>query len=164
MGRFLSTFLILNAAYYLYLNVTNRVGGLDMFTYWVSYGSHSLARFFGVADCEWSCFLDGCYVGRPGRMVNVIEGCNGLKLAIVYAAYVIGIGGLNLKNLLQSIIGLLVVQFFNIIRIASLVALRDQGGDAYFFFLKYIFGIWIYGSVIVLWILKPRIDKWLGQK
>jgi hypothetical protein len=61
-------------------------------------------------------------------------------------------------------IGLFVVQLFNVIRIGSLIALRDYGGDIYFYFIKYVFGLWIYGSVILLWILKPKIDKMLGSK
>ena len=126
--------------------------------------SHETARFLGVADCEWSCFLDGCYVGREGRMVNILEGCNGLRLAIVYAAYVIGIGGWTWRSLLQAFIGLFVVQLFNVVRIGSLVALRDHGGDTYFFFIKYVFGLFIYGSIVVLWMLKPRIDRWMGAR
>ena len=162
--RFLVTFFVLSFLYSLYLVLVKRNGDLDMVTYWVSRLSHETARFMGVADCEWSCFLDGCYVGREGRMVNILEGCNGLRLAIVYAAYVIGIGGWTWRSLVQAFVGLFVVQIFNVIRIGSLVALRDHGGDTYFFFIKYVFGVFIYGSIVLLWILKPRIDRWMGAK
>ena len=162
--RFLVTFFVLSFLYSLYLVLVKRNGDLDMVTYWVSRLSHETARLMGVADCEWSCFLDGCYVGREGRMVNILEGCNGLRLAIVYAAYVIGIGGWTWRSLLQAFAGLFVVQLFNVVRIGALVALRDHGGDTYFFFIKYVFGVFIYGSIVVLWILKPRIDRWMGAK
>jgi exosortase/archaeosortase family protein len=164
IGRFLFTFFVLSFLYSLYLVYTERQGDLDLVTYWISRGSHEFALMAGVADCEWSCFLEGCYVGRPGRMVNILEGCNGLRLAIVYGAYVIGIGGFNWRSFAQMFIGLFVVQVFNVIRIGSLIALRDYGGDIYFYFIKYVFGLWIYGSVILLWILKPKIDKMLGSK
>jgi exosortase/archaeosortase family protein len=164
IGRFLLTFFSLSAIYAFYLVYVEKQGDLDLVTYWISRGSHEFARAVGVADCEWSCFLDGCYVGRPGRMVNILEGCNGLRLAIVYAAYIIGIGGWNWRSLLQMTVGLVVVQIFNIIRIGGLIALRDFGGDLYFYFIKYVFGVWIYGSIIILWLLKPRIDRWLGAK
>ena len=75
-----------------------------------------------------------------------------------------GIGGWNTRSLLQMAIGLVVVQCFNIIRIGSLIALRDYGGDLYFYFIKYVFGVWIYGSIILLWLLKPKMDQWLGKK
>ena len=164
IGRFLLTFFALSGLYSLYLNYIELQGDLDLVTYWISRGSYEMARFVGVADCEWACFIDGCYVGRPGHTVNIIEGCNGLRLAIVYAAYVIGIGGWNWNSLLQATIGLVVVQIFNIIRIGSLIALLDGGGVVYFFFIKYVFGVAIYGSVVVLWLLKPKIDKLLGVK
>ena len=164
IGRFLLTFFALSGLYSLYLNYVELHGDLDLITYWISRGSYELALSLGVTECEWSCFIDGCYVGRPGKMVNIIEGCNGLRLAIVYAAYVIGIGGWNWNSLLQMTIGLVVVQLFNVIRIGSLIALLDDGGKAYFYFIKYIFGVFIYGSVIVLWLLKPEIDKLLGVK
>ena len=66
--------------------------------------------------------------------------------------------------MLQAFIGLFVVQLFNVVRIGSLVALRDHGGDTYFFFIKYVFGLFIYGSIVVLWVLKPRIDRWMGAR
>ncbi len=56
------------------------------------------------------------------------------------------------------------MQLFNVVRIGSLVALRDHGGDTYFFFIKYVFGLFIYGSIVVLWMLKPRIDRWMGAR
>ena len=162
IARFLVTFLVLSFAYSLYLVLVKRSGDLDLVTYWVSRLSYETARFMGVADCEWSCFLDGCYVGREGRMVNILEGCNGLRLAIVYSAYVIGIGGWSWRSMMQALVGLFAVQLFNVVRIGALVALRDHGGDTYFFFIKYVFGVFIYGSIVLLWILKPRMDRWMG--
>lgn len=157
--RFFIGFLSLTLFYELYLYYTHEIGSLDAITYFISRGSFETAKALGVADCQWSCFYDGCYVGREGRMVNILEGCNGLRLAIVYSAYVIGIGGINAESLIQMIVGFIIVQFFNIFRIGLLIALRDNGGDYYFFFLKYFFTVSIYLSVVVLWILKPRIDQ-----
>lgn len=157
--RFILAFLSLTLTYELYLHYTNEIGSLDAITYFISRGSFETAKALGVVDCQWSCFYDGCYVGREGKMVNIIEGCNGLRLAIVYSAYVIGIGGINFESLLQMIVGFIIVQFFNIFRIGLLIALRDNGGDYYFFFLKYFFTVSIYLSVVVLWLLKPRINE-----
>jgi len=157
--RFALAFLALTAIYESYLAYTTKIGELDLVTYFISRGSFETARFLGVADCQWSCFYDGCYVGREGKMVNVLEGCNGLRLAIVYSAYIIGIGGLNIQSLLQMIIGFFVVQGFNVFRIGLLIALRDHGGDAYFYFLKYFFTLSIYSSVVLLWLIKPRLDR-----
>ena len=157
--RFALAYLALTAIYESYLVYSTKIGELDLVTYLISRGSFETARFLGVADCQWSCFYDGCYVGREGRMVNVLEGCNGLRLAIVYSAYIIGIGGLNLQSILQMVIGFFVVQGFNVFRIGLLIVLRDNGGDAYFYFLKYFFTLSIYSSVILLWLIKPRLDR-----
>jgi len=93
MIRFGSSFVVLALAYEAYLNYTESIGDLDLVTYYISRGTFEFSKFIGVADCEWSCFYDGCRVGREGRMINIIEGCNGLMLAITYSAYIIGIGG-----------------------------------------------------------------------
>jgi len=162
--RFLSTLIILTLIYETYLWFTEQQRELDWVTYKVSELSHALATALGVANCEFSCFMDGCRIGVEGRMINVIEGCNGLMLALVYASYIVGSGGVNTSSLVQVIVGIIVVQFFNVLRIGMLVVLQDIGGDAYFYFVKYIFNALIYLSILFLWILKPYVDKALNRK
>jgi len=162
--RFLSTLIILTLIYEAYLWFTEQQRELDWVTYKVSELSHALATALGVANCEFSCFMDGCRIGVEGRMINVIEGCNGLMLALVYASYIVGSGGVNTSSLVQVIVGIIVVQFFNVLRIGMLVVLQDIGGDAYFYFVKYIFNALIYLSILFLWILKPYVDKALNHK
>jgi len=162
--RFLSTLIILTLIYEAYLWFTEQQRELDWVTYKVSELSHALATALGVANCEFSCFMDGCRIGVEGRMINVIEGCNGLMLALVYASYIVGSGGVDTSSLVQVIVGIIVVQFFNVLRIGMLVVLQDIGGDAYFYFVKYIFNALIYLSILFLWILKPYVDKALNHK
>ena len=161
--RFLGYLLLLWTVYQLYLAWTQAHGELDFITYKVSELSHALATNLGVANCEFSCFIDGCYVGREGKMVNVLEGCNGLKLAIVYAAYLLAVNGFTNKLVPQLILGMITIQLVNVIRIGVLVALRDMGGDTYFFFIKHVFGISIYMSIIVLWLMNPVIEKLMNR-
>jgi len=162
--RFLSTLIILTLIYEAYLWFTEQQRELDWVTYKVSELSHALATALGVANCEFSCFMDGCRIGVEGRMINVIEGCNGLMLALVYASYIVGSGGVNTSSLVQVFVGIIVVQFFNVLRIGMLVVLQDIGGDAYFYFVKYIFNALIYLSILFLWILKPYVDKALNRQ
>jgi len=162
--RFLSTLIILTLIYETYLWFTEQQRELDWVTYKVSELSHALATALGVANCEFSCFMDGCRIGVEGRMINVIEGCNGLMLALVYASYIVGSGGVNTSSLVQVFVGIIVVQFFNVLRIGMLVVLQDIGGDAYFYFVKYIFNALIYLSILFLWILKPYVDKALNRQ
>ena len=131
LGRFLITFFGLSFLYSLYLVYVERQGDLDLVTYWISRGSHELARFLGVADCEWACFMDGCYVGRPGPTWSTFsKGCNGLTLGHRVCGVChrhrrmeLAIPAANVPS------DLVVVQIFNVIRIGSLIALRDGGGD-----------------------------------
>lgn len=162
--RFLLTLVILTLIYESYLWLTEQKRELDWITYKVSELSHGLATALGVANCEFSCFMDGCRIGVEGKMINVLEGCNGLMLALVYASYIVGAGGFTRSSLLQVIIGIVVVQFFNVFRIGMLVVLRDLGGDAYFYFIKYVFGVFIYLSIVFLWILKPYVDRLLQKQ
>ena len=157
--RFLSCLIVFTIIYEGYLWFTEQQRELDWITYKVSELSHALAVALGVANCEFSCFMDGCYIGVEGKMVNVLEGCNGLKLALVYSSYIIGVSGWKWQSVVQVIIGVIVIQFFNVLRIGMLVVLRDIGGDLYFFFIKYVFNVLIYIAILFLWLIKPYIDR-----
>ena len=157
--RFISCLIILTIIYEFYLWISEQQRELDWVTYKVSELSHALAVALGVANCEFSCFMDGCYIGVEGKMINVLEGCNGLMLALVYSSYIIGVSGWKWQSLVQVIVGIIVIQFFNVFRIGILVVLRDIGGDVYFFFIKYVFNVLIYLAILLLWLLKPDLDK-----
>lgn len=159
--RFMLTYIALIALYKLYLEYTVYTHTLDWVTYSVSEFSFYLAKGLGVADCTFSCFIEGCFVGREGKLIHVVEGCNGFRLAIAYGAFIAGFSGFNFKTLLQILLGLCIIQAFNIFRIGVLIALRDFGGDAYFYFIKYLFGALIYASIFTLWSLQPTFNKWL---
>ena len=161
--RFSIALLVLLTVYKFYLWFTEQKEDLDWITYQVSFLSHRFALALGIADCEFSCFMDGCRIGVEGKMINVLEGCNGIKLAFVYIAYLIGVNENNRSTIIQSLIGLVLIQLFNVFRIGMLVMLIYHGGDMYFFFIKYIFGVFIYGSIIVLWLLKPVVDRYLNH-
>ena len=159
LGRFLSCLIVFTIVYESYLWFTEQQRELDWITYKVSELSHALAVALGVANCEFSCFMDGCYIGVEGKMINVLEGCNGLKVALVYSSYIIGVSGWKWQSVVQVIVGVIVIQFFNVFRIGMLVVLRDIGGDLYFFFIKYVFNVLIYIAILFLWLIKPYIDR-----
>ncbi len=161
--RFFSTYALLVFAYFLYLKYTSYTHSLDWVTYSVSELSFYLAKALGVADCTFSCFIEGCYVGREGKLIHVVEGCNGFKLAIAYAAFIIGFSGVTWRTLVQVLVGLIIIQGFNVLRIGVLVALRDMGGDIYFYFIKYLFGSIIYAAIITLWSLQPYFNRYVHR-
>lgn len=157
--RCISCLIVLTILYEWYLWSTEQQRKLDWVTYKVSELSHALAVALGIANCEFSCFMDGCYIGVEGKMINVLEGCNGLMLALVYSSYIIGVSGWKWQSLVQVIVGIIVIQFFNVFRVGILVVLGDIGGDVYFFFIKYVFNVLIYLAILLLWLLKPHLDK-----
>jgi exosortase family protein XrtF len=159
LARFVGTYLVLILLYNIYLRYTEYTHTLDWVTYSVSEFSFYLAKSLGVADCTFSCFIEGCYVGREGKLIHVVEGCNGFKLAIAYAAFIVGYSGFNFRTLIQVIIGLAIIQGFNVLRIGILIVLRDLGGDVYFYFVKYLFGSIIYAAIITLWSLQPYFNR-----
>ena len=160
--RFTLTYCILLGLYQLYLSYTVYNQSLDWITYSVSEFSFYIAQSLGATQCTFSCFIEGCYVGQEDKLIHVAEGCNGLSLSIAYSAFIVGFSNLNWKTLLQILFGLIIIQGFNVLRIGILIVLRDFGGDAYFYFIKYLFGIIIYGSIFTLWSLQPQFNKWLS--
>ena len=44
---------------------------------------------------------------------------------------------------------------------AALIVLFEQGGNSYFFLIKNNFLTFTYGAIVILWLLKPWIDRWL---
>ena len=157
--RFTLSFFVLSSIYKIYLNYSSEIDQLDSITYFISRGSFEAARILGVADCEWSCFYGGCFIGSESGRVNVISGCNGLILIILYIAYIIGFSGFSLSTLLHSIIGAFVITLFNITRIGLLILYVQSNSFEYFMHIKTVFTLFLYLSIIALWLLKPRIDS-----
>ena len=57
--------------------------------------SLDFAKQIGVQNGNLVCYLNGCSAGRPGRMVYILESCNGLRIVIVFAAYVLHMDGIG---------------------------------------------------------------------
>lgn len=157
--RFALSFLVLSSFYELYLKYSSEIDQLDSITYFVSRGSFEAARILGVADCEWSCFYGGCFIGSGTGSVSVISGCNGLILIILYVSYIIGFSRLSINSLIHSVIGALVITLFNITRIGLLILFVQSNSFEYFIHVKTAFTLFLYLSIIALWLLKPKIDS-----
>ncbi len=86
-------------------------------------------------------------------VARIIEGCNAVSVIILFISFIIAFSG-RLKHTLVFIsIGVLIVHFFNVLRIALLCM-------AIFHFPKYenvlhsvIFPLFIYGIVFLLWVI-----------
>lgn len=154
---------LLTLAYSLYLNFFEKVGDLDIVTYKVSQWSLAFAQQIGLNGGDLICYLNGCSAGSPGRMVDILQSCNGVRILTFFAAYVFAFGW-NWKSAFITLLGLLVVQSINIIRIGSLIALRDFSGDTYFNLVENVFNAFIYGIVIVLIFTRSHLMEFLSRR
>lgn len=84
-------------------------------------------------------------------ILNVFEGCNGLNVMIVFVAFLFAFGG-RFRNLALFIpAGLLIIHFFNLLRIGFLFFLAQYSGRHFYYYHKYFFTATLYLVVFLLW-------------
>lgn len=81
------------------------------------------------------------------------EGCNGLNVMIVFAAFVFALGGSFKRIVLFLPFGLLVIHFSNLLRIALLFSLAANNSTHFYYYHKYLFTATLYLVVFGLWAL-----------
>jgi exosortase family protein XrtF len=86
-------------------------------------------------------------------MLNIYEGCNGINVMIVFAAFVVAFGG-RVKRLGWFLpAGMVIIHMSNIVRIALLYFVA-VGYQHYFYYVhKYVFTAAIYLIVFLLWVV-----------
>lgn len=97
-------------------------------------------------------FVNGKYT------ISVFEGCNGVAIIYLYLAFLVGFWGGVKRLAIFSIIGIVIIHIFNMIRLLLLshMALTMGNTGFYHFTHKYIFTLSIYIVVFALWILWIR--------
>jgi exosortase family protein XrtF len=95
---------------------------------------------------------------NDGRaVVSVYEGCNGINIFIIYAAFLVAFGPYKRPLAWYIPSGILVIHFFNLIRIGGLFMITLARPDWLYFTHKYLFTAFIYAIVFLLWLLWFRI-------
>lgn len=110
---------------------------------------HNHHRLFAAEEEQTydSLYMDNKYA------ISVEEGCNGISVAILFLAFVVGFGGKWKAMTWFLPFGLLIIHLSNIGRLILLSILNvDFDGAAFHFFHKYGFTAVIYGTVFLLWI------------
>ncbi len=156
LGKFLLSYLVLTFAYEIYLNqfdVKNLE--VDDFTKSVANQTVSLMTFLGFQAFEMpnlealsvKLFYNKKYIAQ------IIEGCNGLSVIILFIAFVIAFTG-KLKHTIAYIIGgSLIIHILNIARISLLCILIYSYPEYEAILHGVIFPLIIYGVVFLLWII-----------
>ncbi len=97
-----------------------------------------------------------------GMAIRIVWACTGLKQAYIFFCILIFAAGPFSKKIWFLPLGLLVVYFFNIFRIAAIVAIVKQNPTTYVFWHEYFFKYAFYGVIFLMWLFweeKVRIKK-----
>lgn len=156
LGKFLLTYLVLTIAYETYLNQfnTNKFE-VDGFTESVANQTVNSLTFFGQ-DAHQMPNIDTSSVKlfyNKKYIAQIIEGCNGLSVIILFTAFVIAFTGKLKHTFLYIILGSLVIHILNIARIALLCILIYNYPAQEQILHGVIFPLIIYSTVFLLWVV-----------
>ena len=98
------------------------------------------------------------HIGIEGTS-GVIVGntCDGLSLFILFACFVFIFKGKLWFKLLYSVLGILIIHFFNVIRVYALALIVKYSPESLEFHHSYTFTLFIYTVIFILWILKVKL-------
>lgn len=151
---FLGTYVILSLCYHYYLSASE--GGAyfpDYMTYEVASQSEKLICKMGFAvDAEPHETIAGIKLLINKRYVSVVvEGCNGISVMILFLSFVLSFYQGFKKTLVFSLIGLIIIHLFNVLRIAVITILYYRFPQYQEVLHQLIFPGLIYGMVFLLW-------------
>jgi exosortase family protein XrtF len=156
LAKFLLFYIAFSATYSLYLSQFDaKKNELDGFTQLVASQSVKIMSFFSedvkMSPHEFQPAVQVIYNGK--YVARVVEGCNGLSVMILFAAFIFAFSAQWKKTTLYILIGIMLLHLLNCVRIAFLCF-------ALFHYKQYgvllhgtIFPLIIYGAVFLLWIL-----------
>ncbi len=155
LGKFLLSYLVLTFVYESYLNQFETINNeVDGFSVSVANQTVTFLNFLGFESYQMpnleassvKLFYNKKYIAQ------IIEGCNGLSVIILFNAFVIAFTGKLKHTILYTICGSLSIHALNIIRIALLCILIYDFPEYEEILHGVIFPLIIYGFVFLLWI------------
>ncbi len=90
---------------------------------------------------------------RNKWVARIIEGCNALSIIILFISFVIAFSGKIKSTIGFCIVGIAIIHFFNIMRIAFLSMIMYHFPQYQDFLHSVVFPLFIYGIVFILWIV-----------
>lgn len=148
---FLGIYLIGNLIYGLYIQGLSPLP--DAFTKSVSAQTSSLLNMLGqpthivVNSTQPTVLLQE----NGATILRIYEGCNGINVLIVFAAFVVAFGGRPLHQVAFVGVGSIALHVANLARIGLLYWV-GKNHERYFYYVhKYVFTIVLYLVVLVLW-------------
>lgn len=148
---FLVSYLIGNLAYGLWIN--SLLGTPDFLTVLVSKNTSSILNSFGFSTMPALSETSPVVFMKSGgkNILNIYEGCNGVNVMIVFVSFLFAFNE-KIKALSWFVpVGVIIIHFFNLIRIVWLFRLAISGSHYFYYFHKYFFTAIIYVVVFSLW-------------
>lgn len=156
LGKFIFVYLVLTFAYETYLNQFNsKKFEVDNFTELVSNQTVKLLKFYNSNSYQLSN-LEASSIKlyyKKKYIAQIIEGCNGLSVIILFTAFVIAFTGKFKHTILFIIAGSLSIHLLNVFRISFLCILIYDFPEYEEVLHNVIFPLIIYGFVFLLWVI-----------
>ncbi len=156
LAKFGASYIILSAIYYGYLSQYNEsLLQVDSFTEIVANQTKSVVSIFNQNvsfdkhpnQAAFRIFYNNKFVAR------VVEGCNGISVAILFAAFVIAFKGKLWQTVSFILFGTLLIHILNVARIALLAALLFHYPEYEHILHGVVFPGIIYSIVFILWVV-----------
>ena len=161
LGKFLAIYFVGNILYGVYIESKgNRPDGI---TRMVTYQSAWLLEVFGY-DTQVEDHADAPKVllkNEGQRVLNVYEGCNGINVMVVFVAFLFAFGGSKKKLAVFLPSGVLIIHFFNLLRVGLLFYLALNNARHFYYYHKYFFTATLYLVVFALWAIWVT---WFNEK
>lgn len=154
--KFGGTYLVLALIYSFYLSrFDQEYFEPDGFTHVVARQSAWLSNVFGEEahidrhpkEASYRYYIHNVYKAR------IVEGCNALSIMILFAAFIVAFSTTFKRTAIFIVVGVVVIHLLNILRIALINIAGYYYPDWEHFLHDIIFPLFIYGVVVVLWIL-----------
>ncbi|MEN3322130.1 hypothetical protein VP395_00185 [Mariniflexile soesokkakense] len=90
------------------------------------------------------------------RVLYIADACNGLELIVLYIGFIICMPSKILRKILYIVIGVLLLDFINILRCVGLIYLREYFHAYFQFAHHYLFKLVVYSATFIIWIYYTR--------
>jgi exosortase family protein XrtF len=154
--KFLVAYLVLSALYQLYLNRFDvKLNQVDDFTIIVANQTQKVLSIFdATAHTDWNDKEPSIKLFYHQKWVSrVIEGCNAISVMILFVSFILAFSGSGKTTSLFILSGVLIVHFFNVLRIALLSMAMYHFPQYQDFLHSVVFPLFIYGVVFMLWVV-----------
>lgn len=127
----------------------------DPVTEFITYNTEWLLNIAGV---KATIFIAGLAPNLSLQLngetvINVYEGCNAINVSILFIAFLFAYTGPIKKTIWFSILGLIAIYMFNLVRLIGLFLIAVYNPEHFYFTHRFVFTGVIYAFVFLLWFI-----------